>query len=86
MCHEALFSCTFWAHGRCTILEWCELPVCASTLGRCLVCDAVDESYTIVQWSAHLHNNQKVPGSKRCWKEYSCHGNFNKVMDGPLPS
>ena len=59
--------------------------MCASTLGS-LVYDAVGESYTTVQWSAHLSNKQKVPGSKRGWKGYSCHGNFGKVMDGLLPS
>ena len=86
MYHKALFSCTLWAHGCYAILEWCELPVSASMLGGCLVCDGVDESYTIVQWSAHVPGKQKVPGSKRGWKEYSCHGYFNKVMYGPLPS
>ena len=35
----------------------------ASKLGKCHVCAAVDESYTIAQWLAHLSGKQKVPGS-----------------------
>ena len=35
----------------------------ASNLGKCHVCAAVDESYTIVQSLAHLPGKQKAPGS-----------------------
>ena len=34
-----------------------------SNLGKCHVCAAVDESYTMVQSLAHLPGKQKVPGS-----------------------
>ena len=44
-------------------LDWYELPVSASKLGRCRVCAAVDESYTIAQRLGHLPGKQKVPGS-----------------------
>ena len=35
----------------------------ASKLGKCHVCAAVDESYSIAQSFAHLPGKQKVPGS-----------------------
>ena len=44
-------------------LHWCELPASSSKLGKCHVCAAVDETYTIAQCLAHLPGKQKVPGS-----------------------
>ena len=32
-------------------------------VGECYVCTAVNENYTIAQWSAHLFGKQNVPGS-----------------------
>ena len=42
------------------LLAGCELPESASKLGKCHVCAAVDESYTIAQRSARLPTKQKV--------------------------
>ena len=39
------------------------MPVSASKLGKCHVCAAVDESYTIAPWLAHLPGKQKVSGT-----------------------
>ena len=44
------------------LLELCELSGGESKLERCHVCTAVDESYTIAQWLAHLPCRPKIPG------------------------